>query len=127
MTGAGTLVDWLPLLLPHRQSDGVGRTDQYSSDFAAAVTAAGPFESRERVTFYALRHSGITHALMCNVPMTVVANQTDTSEREIRKHYTKYIDDHADALARRALLDFSAPAGDNVVSITGSGTQMANT
>jgi hypothetical protein len=55
-----------------------------------------------------LRHSGITRALLRGVPLTIVADLADTSEREIRKHYAKHISHHADALARRALLDLPA-------------------
>jgi hypothetical protein len=46
-----------------------------------------------------------------------VAQQHDTSVREIEAHYAAYILDHSDALSRRALLDTSAqvPRADNLM------------
>ena len=61
------------------------------------------------VTSYALRHSSIVRALLGGVPVAVVAQQHDTSVREIEAHYAAYILDYSDALSRRALLDTSAP------------------
>ena len=62
----------------------------------------------DRVTSYALRHSSIVRSLFGGVPVTVVAQQHDTSVREIEAHYAAYILDHSDALSRRALLNSSA-------------------
>jgi integrase len=75
--------------------------------FARAVQHAGldPAE----VTIYALRHSSITRQLLAAVPIRVVAVFHDTSVAMIEKTYSKHIGDHADALARPALLDLSAP------------------
>jgi integrase len=94
--------------------------DHYGDLFAAAVTAAGL--DPQTVTLYALRHSGISRALIRGIPLTITADLADTSEREIRKHYAKLISHHADSLARRALLEIEPPAaGSNVVPITRKG------
>jgi hypothetical protein len=61
------------------------------------------------VTIYALRHSNIVRQLLAGVPIRVVAVFHDTSVAMIEKTYSKHIGDHADALARPALLDLSAP------------------
>jgi len=44
---------------------------------------------------------------------------TDTSEREIRRHYAKLIAHHADEIARRGLLQIEPPPtpADNVVAL----------
>jgi integrase len=62
----------------------------------------------DQITSYALRHSSIVRALLGGVPVAVVAQQHDTSVREIEAHYAAYILDHSDALSRRVLLDTSA-------------------
>jgi integrase len=69
-------------------------------------------------TIAALRHSNITRQLIAGVPIRVVAVNHDTSVAMIEKTYSKHIGDHADALARPALLDLSQPAAvDNVVPL----------
>jgi integrase len=68
-------------------------------------------------TMYALRHSSIVRQLLRGVPIRVVAASHDTSVAMIEKTYSKYISDHADAVARLGLLDPSAPAGENVVAL----------
>jgi len=73
----------------------------------------------DEVTPYALRHSNISRSLLRGVPVTLVADLTDTSEREIRKHYAKLISHHADEIMRRALLDVSQPVAANVVPLPG--------
>jgi integrase len=98
---------------------GYRRNDHYSAGFAAAAIATGL--DPQKVTLYALRHSGITRALMRGVPLTIVADLADTSEREIRKHYAKHIAYHADALARRALLELAPSAESIVVPIARQG------
>jgi integrase len=57
------------------------------------------------VTLYALRHSSIVRQLLAGVPIRVVAVNHDTSVVMIERTYSRYIADHADALARAALLD----------------------
>ena len=44
-------------------------------------------------TFYALRHSYISHALKSGVPTQLLAENTGTSIRMIEKHYGKFIKD----------------------------------
>jgi integrase len=93
------------------------RSDLYREDFAAVVTAVGLDCSK--VTPYALRHSYISRALLRGDSVTLVADRTDTSEREIRRHYAKLISHHADEIARRALLEIEQPPADNVVTLPG--------
>jgi len=50
---------------------------------------------------YALRHSSIVRGLMANLPVRVVAALHDTSVAMIEKHYSAFILDMADELARR--------------------------
>jgi integrase len=104
-----------PLLTRNGNGEAWGfrRNDHYRRDFAAAVAAVGL--DPKTVTPYSLRHSGISRALLRGVPLTIVADLADTSEREIRKHYARNIANVADALARRALLQLDVPAGANVV------------
>jgi hypothetical protein len=67
------------------------------------------------ITSYALRHSSIVRALLGGVPVAVVAQQHDTSVREIEAHYAAHILDHSDALSRRALLDTAQTAAPDLV------------
>jgi integrase len=83
--------------------------------FARAVKAAGL--NPDEVTIYALRHSNIVRQLLAGVPVRVVAVNHDTSIVMIERTYSRHIGDHADALARVALLDITAPSGGNVVQI----------
>lgn len=59
------------------------------------------------VTIYALRHSNIVRHLLAGVPIRVVATQHDTSVAMIERTYSRYISDHADSLARAALLQLA--------------------
>jgi integrase len=70
---------------------------------------------KPEITSYALRHSSIVRALLGGVPLAVVAQQHDTSVREIETHYAAYILDHSDALSRRALLDTARPIASNLL------------
>jgi integrase len=101
------------------RADGSGwgyrRNDHYRKDFREVVAAVGL--DPDEVTPYALRHSAISRALLRGVPVTVVADLTDTSEREIRKHYAKLIAHHADEIARKGLLEIEPPTADNVVPL----------
>jgi integrase len=74
--------------------------------FDKAVEAVGLDPSV--VTAYALRHTSIVRQLVANVPIRIVAVLHDTSVAMIEKNYSKYIADHADELARAALLETSA-------------------
>jgi integrase len=59
---------------------------------------------------YALRHSSIVRGLRSGVPVRVVAALHDTSTPMIEKHYSAFILDAADELARRAVVPLvSAP------------------
>ena len=69
----------------------------------------------DTITPYALRHSSVVRMLLRNAPVRVVAALHDTSIAMIEKHYSAYISDFADSIARGAMLDLSAPAPDNVV------------
>ena len=80
-------------------------TADHRNPFRQSVELAGL--DPDRVTSYALRHSSIVRSLLGGVPATVVAQQHDTSVREIEAHYAAYILDHSDALSRRALLNTS--------------------
>jgi integrase len=74
--------------------------------FARAVAAAG--HDPKIVTIYALRHSNIVRQLLANVPIRVVAVNHDTSVAMLERTYSRHIGDHADALARAALLQTTA-------------------
>ena len=54
---------------------------------------------------------------LAGVPVRIVAVNHDTSVAMIERTYSRYIGDHADALARKTLLDFAAPPDGNVVPI----------
>jgi integrase len=56
------------------------------------------------VEAYALRHSSIVRMLREGLPVRVVAGLHDTSTAMIEKHYSAYILDMADELARRAVI-----------------------
>ena len=102
-----------PLLV--KESGGPWQKSDHSEPFKRAALAAGldPGE----VTIYALRHSSIVRQLLGGVPVRVVAVNHDTSVAMIERTYSRYIGDHADALARKALLDIGSPPSGNVVSI----------
>ena len=105
---ADTLLLRKPMGEPWKRSD-------HGPLVARAVRAAGldPHE----VTIYALRHSSIVRQLLAGVPVRIVAVNHDTSVVMIERTYSRYIGDHADALARKALLDLGAPAASNVVPL----------
>ena len=86
---------------------GYRRSDQYRREFAQVVEAAGL--DPKTVTPYSLRHSYVSRALLRGISITLIADATDTSEREIRRHYAKLISDHSGEIMRRALLDVSPP------------------
>lgn len=70
------------------------------------------------VTINALRHSSIVRQLLAGVPVRVVAVNHDTSVVMIERTYSRYIGDHADALARVALLDTTVEPVGNVGPMT---------
>ena len=89
-----------------RPNGGTWNKSNHSRRFTEAAKVAGLDPSV--VTIYALRHTSIVRQLLANVPVRVVAALHDTSVAMIEKNYSKYIADHADELARKALLQTSA-------------------
>jgi hypothetical protein len=55
--------------------------------------------------------------LLRNVPIAVVADHHDTSEREIRTHYGRYISQFTDAMTRGAMLNIERPVTEKVVQL----------
>jgi integrase len=89
------------------------KKSNHGEPFAVAVKAAGLDPAV--VTFYALRHSSITRQLLSGVPTRLVASLHDTSVKRIEANYSRYISDHSDTIARRAMLDLSKPAATDKV------------
>ena len=102
-----------PLLL--KPSGDLWKRSDHSRLFRKTVIRAGLDPSQ--VTIYALRHSAIVRQILAGVPIRVVAVNHDTSIAMLERTYSRYIGDHSDALARRALLDTTIPANSNVVAI----------
>jgi integrase len=102
-----------PLLV--KPSGATWKKSDHSRPFARAAAAAG--QDPGQVTMYALRHTNIVRQLLAGVPVRVVAVNHDTSILMLERTYSRHIGDHADALARAALLDTGEPAGANVVPI----------
>jgi integrase len=92
------------------------KKSDHSRLFARAAKSAGL--DPDEVTIYALRHSSIVRQILAGVPVRVVAVNHDTSVAMIERTYSRYIGDHADALARKALLDIAAPPSSSVVPIS---------
>ncbi|HEY1300822.1 MAG TPA: site-specific integrase [Stellaceae bacterium] len=78
----------------------------HARPFRRAVEAAG--QDPVQVTLYALRHSNIVRQILAGVPIRVVAVNHDTSIAMLERTYSRHIGDHADSLARGALLDIAA-------------------
>jgi integrase len=74
--------------------------------------------SQPDVTLYALRHTSIVRQLKAGVPIRVVAALHDTSVQMIERHYSKYIADVSDDLARPTLPDTIA----EVITFPSEGT-----
>ena len=93
------------------------KKSDHSRLFARVAEAAGldPAE----VTMYALRHTNIVRQILAGVPLRVVAVNHDTSVSMLERTYSRYIGDHADAIARVALLDTTVSPNASVASITG--------
>lgn len=73
----------------------------------AALTRAG---APERIVMYALRHSSIVRGLRAGLPIRLVAASHDTSVEMIEAHYSAFIVDATEDLARRAALSFAEAA-----------------
>ena len=56
------------------------------------------------VIMYALRHSSIVRGLVKGLPVRLVASLHDTSIAMIEAHYSAYIAEATDEIARRAVL-----------------------
>jgi integrase len=102
-----------PLLL--KPNGAVWKRSDHTRPFQRAASRAGLDPSE--VTIYALRHTAIVRQILAGVPIRVVAVNHDTSIAMLERTYSRYIGDHSDALARRALLDTGSPASSNVVPI----------
>ena len=110
---AGTRASTAPLLT--KPSGEPWRKSDHSRLFARAAKAATL--DPDSVTLYALRHSNIVRQLLASVPVRVVAASHDTSIVMIERTYSRFIGDHADALARKAMLDIAAMPDGNIVPI----------
>jgi integrase len=86
-------------LLTKPSRDPWKKTD-HSRLFQRTAAAAGVDPAI--VTIYALRHTNIVRQILAAVPMRVIAVNHDTSVAMLERTYSRYIGDHADALARRA-------------------------
>ncbi len=75
-----------------------GNASEVKNLWAKAVALSGVPDD---TIMYALRHSSIVRGLMANLPVRVVAALHDTSVAMIEKHYSAFILDMADELARR--------------------------
>jgi len=102
-------------LLPKANGRPWGHTD-HRRPFQRAVARAGLDPA---VTFYSLRHSSITRALLAGVPVRLAAAAHDTSTPMIERSYSAHIGDFADGMLRRAQLDTSAPTTGKVGTRTG--------
>jgi integrase len=83
--------------------------------FREAVGRAG-FDP-DQIVPYCCRHSSIVRQLKRGVPVALCAKLHDTSDKMIANFYGAYIAEHADALARAALLSPAARGADTVVRL----------
>jgi hypothetical protein len=102
-----------PLLV--KPSGAAWKKSDHSRPFARIAMRTGLDPSE--VTLYALRHSSIVRQLLAGVPIRVVAVNHDTSVLMIERTYSRHIGDHADALARAALLDTMPVKSGNRVAL----------
>jgi hypothetical protein len=87
------------------------KKSDHARPFAQTAIGAGLYPNE--ITMNALRHSSIVRQLLAGVPVRVVAVDHETSVVMIERAYSRHMGDHADALARVALLDISVgPGGD---------------
>jgi integrase len=91
------------------------KKSDHSRPFARIARRAGL--DPDEVTLYALRHSSIVRQLLAGVPIRVVGVNHDTSVVMIERTYSRYIGDHADALARAALLDTTPTLTEDVLPL----------
>jgi integrase len=80
-----------------------GRASEIDELWAKTVALAGvPADT----VMYALRHSSIVRGLKKNLPVRLVAALHDTSVEMIEKHYSAYIIDMTEEMARQTLMSF---------------------
>jgi integrase len=79
--------------------------NQMQKGWRAALAAAG----LPQIEPYSLRHSSIVRGLRSGVPVRIVAALHDTSSSMIERHYSAFILDAADELARRAIVPLVSP------------------
>ncbi|RTL86946.1 MAG: integrase [Hyphomicrobiales bacterium] len=75
--------------------------------WSAALAHAG---APKRTVMYALRHSSIVRGLRAGLPIRLVAAAHDTSVEMIEAHYSAFIIDATEDLARRAAISFAEAA-----------------
>ena len=78
-----------------------GPAYEIEKPWAATIAAA---EVPTDTIMYALRHSSIVRGLRAGLPIRLVASLHDTSSEMIEKHYSAFIVDMTEDLARRAVL-----------------------
>ncbi len=80
---------------------------EVEKSWSAAIARAGVADS---TVMYALRHSSIVRGLRVGLPIRLVAASHDTSVEMIEAHYSAYIVDATQDLARRAAISFAVAA-----------------
>ena len=92
----------LPSAFIHTKDDGTtwGKSHQHRPTQAAVKAARLP----QGTTFYALRHTHISRALLAGVNTQVVAENCGTSVRMIEKHYGKFLKSDRRAMFNKVML-----------------------
>jgi integrase len=85
------------LILPREGGEQWGK-NHHQKPFVAAVKAA---KLDENTTFYALRHTHISLALLARVNIQVLAENCGTSVRMIEQHYGKFLKEDRRAMFRK--------------------------
>lgn len=84
-----------------------GRASEVTKPWARAVELSRvPADT----IMYALRHSSIVRSLIAGLPIRLVAALHDTSTIMIEKHYSAFITDMTEELARRHMIQFETAA-----------------
>ncbi|MGB3045020.1 MAG: integrase [Xanthobacteraceae bacterium] len=83
-----------------------GRAFEIGKPWAKTINLAGvPADT----IMYALRHTSIVRGLIAGLPVRLVAALHDTSVAMIEKHYSAFITDMSDELARPYAVSFTSP------------------
>ena len=69
------------------------------------------------VVAYSLRHSSIVRGLRANLPIRLVAALHDTSSAMIERHYSRWVTQGLEEMARDAIVPLILDDGDNVVRL----------